>query len=273
MGHVIPRAGSPGLSMPARGSRREARPIRIPKTVLLDMDDTIFDHSLTCRDALARLRQENSYLRTRSLAATWADYLRLLDEVQPDVLAGRLTADHARSERFRRLASSCGRSISGAEAEVLSRSYRHHYQQLRRAVPGARSLLEALADRTTLGIVTNNQVAEQEEKLSFLGFAPLVDFMVVSEAVGAAKPDPRIFRVALERAGALPEETVMVGDSWWSDVVGARGVGIRPVWFNRFGKPRPEGPTNVAELRSWQPVRKVERMLAGTPDAPANPLR
>ena len=247
--------------------------MEVPKTVLLDMDDTIFAHSLTCRDALGQLREETPYLRKRSLSATWADYLRLLDEVQPDVLAGRLTADHARVERFRRLANACGRSISGAEAEQLTRSYRHHYQKLRRAVPGVRSLLENLSGRTTLGIVTNNEVAEQEEKLSFLGFDALVDFMVVSEAVGAAKPDPRIFRVALERAGARPEETVMVGDSWWSDVVGARGVGIRPIWFNRFRKPRPEGPTNVAELRSWRPVRKVEAMLAGTPIGPTPPAR
>jgi len=234
----------------------------LPKAVFFDMDDTIFDHSLTCRAALARLRRTEPPLRGLSLDALWREYGRLLEEVQPDVLSGRLTIQEARVERFRRLARMGSTEITPAKAAELSRSYRANYQELRRTVPGVREFLERLHGRAAVGIVTNNEVAEQEEKLEHFQLRPLIDFMIVSAGVGVAKPDPEIFRLALARAGTLAEETVMVGDSWRSDVVGARNSGIRPVWFNRFHLARPD-PWPVPELDSFRSPSRAEATLAG----------
>ncbi|MGA8091169.1 MAG: HAD family hydrolase [Thermoplasmata archaeon] len=234
----------------------------LPKAVFFDMDDTIFDHSLTCRRALARLRRTETRLRGPSLDAVWHEYAHLLDIVQPDVLAGRITIQDARVERFRQLARFCGSEVSPAGAAELSRRYRGHYQKLRRTVPGVRRVLERLRGRAVVGVVTNNEVAEQERKLDHLHLRPLIDFMVVSEGVGVAKPDPGIFLFALEKANALPEETVMIGDSWRSDVTGARNVGIRPVWFNRFHLAPPD-PWPVPELDSFRSPVRAEAILAG----------
>ena len=63
-----------------------------------------------------------------------------------------------------------------------------------------------------------------------------LDFVVASAAVGTAKPHPDIFRYALDRAGLQPSEVLYVGDSYVSDVLGARAVGIRPVLIDREGK-------------------------------------
>jgi len=63
-----------------------------------------------------------------------------------------------------------------------------------------------------------------------------LDFVVASAAVGAAKPHPDIFRFALARADLKPAEVVYVGDSYVSDVLGARAVGIAPVLLDREGK-------------------------------------
>ncbi len=234
----------------------------LPPAVFFDMDDTIFDHSLTCRRALALLRQDAGALSGRPLDEVWHEYSRLLEAVQTDVLAGRVSVGAARAERFRLLAEFCGAPISTAAAAEYSRRYREHYQHLRRTVPGIRPVLERLHGRTVVGIVTNNQVAEQEEKLDHFGLRPLVDFMVVSEGVGVAKPEPRIFELALERAGVAPEEAVMIGDSWTSDVAGARRAGIRPIWFNRFHLERPE-PWPVLELTSYRGLARVEAAIAG----------
>jgi len=231
------------------------------------MDDTIFDHSLTCRAALACLRRAEPRLRGPGLDAIWHAYSRLLEEVQPDVLSGRMTVQEARVQRFRQLARICGREISPETAAEFSRSYRVHYQELRRTVPGVRRILERLHGRAVVGIVTNNEVAEQEEKLDHFALRPLVDFMVVSAGVGVAKPDPQIFRIALAKAGTRPEETVMVGDSWRSDITGARNTGIRPVWFNRFHLARPD-PWPVRELDSFRSPARVEMILAGEPSEP-----
>ncbi|MEE8704614.1 MAG: HAD-IA family hydrolase [Olsenella sp.] len=95
-----------------------------------------------------------------------------------------------------------------------------------------------------LGIITNGPVAHQMEKVETLGlsrwFAP--ESIVVSGAVGVAKPDPRIFRIACERLGTRPEDCVYVGDSFASDVVGATSAGMPVVWFNHRHREAPAGP-------------------------------
>lgn len=62
-----------------------------------------------------------------------------------------------------------------------------------------------------------------------------LDFVVASAAVGTAKPHPEIFHYALERAALEPGETMYVGDSYVSDVLGARGAGIAPILIDREG--------------------------------------
>jgi len=232
------------------------------------MDDTIFDHSLTCRASLRGLRSHTPTLQRRSLTDVWREYLRLLDSVHPTVLAGQISVTRARQERFRRLASFCGESISALEAQRLSVRYRALYRAQRRAVPGARGLLERLHNRAVIAIVTNSQSDEQEEKLAFLGFRDLVDHLVVSEDVGVSKPDPRIFQIALDRAGTTAEEAVMLGNSWETDILGARSAGVRAVWFNRFHEPNPE-PGVVAEIDTLEDPARVERALAASPTHPS----
>jgi HAD superfamily hydrolase (TIGR01549 family) len=244
-----------------RPASRPKLPRALPKTVLFDMDDTIFDHSLTCRAALAQLRREVPALRGPTLDAMWNEYNRLLGATHTDVMLGRRSSEAVRAERLQRLATWAGHVIDASEAAELSRVYREHYQSLRRPVPGAPEMVRRLRGRTRVGVVTNNTVAEQTQKLAFLGLQGEVDFLVTSEEVGAAKPDPSIFRAALERAGAAPKEAVMIGDSWTSDVAGARSAGIRAVWFNRFRVPRPPGAP-VPEFDSFRSPLRVERLLA-----------
>lgn len=62
-----------------------------------------------------------------------------------------------------------------------------------------------------------------------------LDFVVASAAVGAGKPHPDIFHFALGRAGLEPHEVIYVGDSYVSDVLGARAVGIEPILIDREG--------------------------------------
>jgi len=86
----------------------------------------------------------------------------------------------------------------------------------------------------TLGLLSNigRNITELGEEL---GLAPYLDFAVTSREVGSGKPHPPIFRLALERADVEPAEALHVGDSYLSDVQGARGVGISPLLLDREG--------------------------------------
>ena len=171
-----------------------------------------------------------------------------------------MSVDEARLARFRALAADCG--APALDAAELAATYRAAYQRARRAVPGAIELLGAIRARAMVGIVTNNVVAEQIAKLAHLGMTDLVDVLVISEEAGARKPDPAIFQTALARAATSPDHAVMLGDSWGSDVLGARAAGIRAVWLNRARLPCP-APALCAEIQSLLPTESVLEHLFG----------
>jgi putative hydrolase of the HAD superfamily len=72
--------------------------------------------------------------------------------------------------------------------------------------------------------------------LSTHGIAERFQFVLASGAVGAAKPSPELYRMALEQAGVAPEAAMMIGDSYRADVLGARSVGMTGVLLDRAGK-------------------------------------
>jgi len=59
---------------------------------------------------------------------------------------------------------------------------------------------------------------------------PWFDPILISAEFGVRKPNPRIFRAALERWGIGPDEAVMVGDTLGADIFGAQNAGVRGVW-------------------------------------------
>ena len=95
-----------------------------------------------------------------------------------------------------------------------------------------------------LGMISNIDVASDILAES-LGLTPYLDIAVTSGEAGVGKPHAGIFRLALERAGSEPSETVHVGDQLFSDVAGARAVDINPVLIDRDGN----HPGYTASLR------------------------
>jgi putative hydrolase of the HAD superfamily len=185
---------------------------------------------------------------------------RVLEELHAEVMLGRVPLEQARLERFRRLIAMSGGTPPDEAVARTAATYRDRYMQVRRAVRGARDLLQALSTRARIGIVSNNLFDEQRDKLEHCGLAGFIDALVVSERVGVSKPDPAIFVAALEALQCDAAETVMVGDSWPADIAGARAAGIRPIWFNPLGAKPPDGEP-VAELRSLEPAAVVAELI------------
>ncbi len=76
--------------------------------------------------------------------------------------------------------------------------------------------------------------------LAVIGLSSYFEQAVGAREAGAAKPDARIFELMLQRAGLEPAQVAYVGDDPYADVAGARAVGMRAVWIDRFGRPWPE---------------------------------
>ena len=233
-----------------------------PAAVLFDLDDTLFDHDYCSRSALWSVREEHPALS----AAPWEElretYSRLLEEVHARLLGGEFTLDEARCERFRLLFSELGEEAPDELVRRAVEGYGRAYRQSWRAVQGAEDLLRRVGERAAVAVVTNNLLREQQDKLSVLGLERYVDALIASEEVGVAKPEPGIFRVALQRVGCEPGEAVMVGDSWASDVLGARAAGIPAVWLNARGVECPD-PSLAREIRALEPAEELLEALCG----------
>jgi HAD superfamily hydrolase (TIGR01549 family) len=116
--------------------------------------------------------------------------------------------------------------------------------------PDALPALDALRHLGT-AIVSN---ADQEH-LAAWKFTLPVRFVLISEVVQAYKPDPRVFRHAVERLGLLPHEVLHVGDSDVDDVLGAKAAGLRVAWVNRDGRSlRPDVPAPDFEIPDLTPL-------------------
>lgn len=102
--------------------------------------------------------------------------------------------------------------------------------------PDAAAALARLRAADLRLAVVSNWDCSLPHVLAQVGLAGALDTVVVSAAVGAAKPDPRIFRVALERLRCDAGEALMVGDSLETDIVGARQVGVRAILIDRSGQ-------------------------------------
>jgi len=108
---------------------------------------------------------------------------------------------------------------------------------------GAQQALDALKGRTKLAVVTNCSI-----RLGALAAARLKtswDCVVTAEEAGAYKPDPRPYRLALDRLGVAPQEAAFVAGSGY-DLFGTSAVGLRTYWHNRVALARPDGAPAAA---------------------------
>lgn len=105
-----------------------------------------------------------------------------------------------------------------------------------KSVKGARKvLLDLKKEGYKLAIITDGDPLKQWEKILRLELDEFFDDVFISDYLGVRKPHPKIFEKALRRMGARPEESVMVGDRLYSDIYGAKRVGMHTIWF-RYGK-------------------------------------
>jgi FMN phosphatase YigB (HAD superfamily) len=102
-------------------------------------------------------------------------------------------------------------------------------------IPGVPEALEGISALGRKLLVVSNSDGTAAQSLREQGLDSHIHTIVDSHHVGFEKPDPRIFRHALEVAGATPERTLHVGDLYSADVLGAREAGLHALLLDPFG--------------------------------------
>ena len=100
----------------------------------------------------------------------------------------------------------------------------------------AEDCLKELSGKYKIGVIAN-QSPGAKKRLKNFGLLKYIDLVIASAEEGIAKPDRRIFEIALNRANCEPEQSIMIGDRIDNDIVPAKKLGMRTIWVKRgFGR-------------------------------------
>ena len=109
------------------------------------------------------------------------------------------------------------------------------------------TVLERLSRCYILGALSNGNA-----DIGLIGLDHLFAFAINAVDVGAAKPEPAMFKAACRYLGVLPQQIVHVGDNPEHDISGAMRAGMRAVWVNRTGREWPGGERADAEIKTLE---------------------
>lgn len=200
--------------------------------LLIDNDNTIMDFNAAEAKALIDVLQ-NHGLPTDD--ATVHTYHEINDALWKALERGETTQPKLKVERFRQLLTVLGRedidpAVMGAEYAV---GLGNHADLL----PGAAAFIHAVHGRMKIALVSNGVSAIQRGRLAKCPLTPLFDAIVISEEVGAAKPDPKLLYVAMDMLGCTDKaQAVMMGDSATADIPAAVNAGVDSIFFSLKGK-------------------------------------
>ena len=197
-------------------------------TISFDGDDTLWDFEKAMRHAL-----RHSLAELRRLIPVAADSLTIETMIAirnrvAEELRGKVTnLLDVRLAAFKETLEHIG-APDNALAAHLSDLYRKQRLENVELFDDALPILDALRGRYTLGLVSNGNTYPER-----CGLEGRFRFVVFSQDHGIEKPDPRLFKIAMQQAGCSEHELLHVGDSLRDDVGGAKGAGVRSVWLNR----------------------------------------
>jgi putative hydrolase of the HAD superfamily len=207
------------------------------KHVFFDLDRTLWDFDAAAEVAFERIYEKYDL---KSLGIPSAHefhevYHPLNEELWVLYRADKITKDELNRTRFMKPLEHYG--IHDIElADHLSEDYVYWSPRIVRLVPGTMELLDYLRPKYHLHLITNGFQEVQHTKLNGSGLEPYFETLTVSEEVDVKKPNPEIFHYALRKAGAIAEESIMIGDEMAVDIDGARAAGIDTVLFNPRGE-------------------------------------
>lgn len=200
-----------------------------PKAIFLDWDHTLWDHDLNAKEVLLDLAAE--YELAIEPLSYWATFEKINNALWDQYAAGEISQAELRETRFVRFFQEL--RVEGPAVEFGDK-YLERAPRKTNLMPGAFEVIQDLAAHFPLYILTNGFDDIQYVKIEGAGMRSFFKEIITSQQVGTKKPSPLFYEYALERAGILAEDALMIGDHVEADVRGALNVGIPAIHYNPF---------------------------------------
>jgi len=202
------------------------------KYVFIDLDHTIWDFHVNAKSTLHEIYEQRKLYR---YFENFEQYFTIYDKRNLELWElygkGEITKDNLSYQRFLHPLTQVGLHDENLALQIGT-EYLELLPTRTALIPFAKELLEYLYKKYPLTIVSNGFIEVQYRKIKSCQIEQYFNHIVLSEEANALKPDKQIFEYALQLNNARAEETIMIGDSYEVDIVGAQNANIDQIYFN-----------------------------------------
>ncbi|MCW1735905.1 YjjG family noncanonical pyrimidine nucleotidase [Anaerorudis cellulosivorans] len=229
------------------------------KNLFIDLDDTLWDIHQNGKECLEEIYRDYRY---NQFYETFEDFYRVYMPSNNYLWGlyreGKISKDELIVERFlfplRRFGIDDPYYAKKVSDDFLERTT--HKTKL---IDGTIDLLEYLKPKYRMHILSNGFSEVQYKKIENSGLRPYFSKVILSEDAGINKPHPDFFTYALKVTNSRRDETLMIGDSWDADIVGAYNSRIDQLWLNSDSKN--ERPTDFKPTFTVHSLEEIKGIL------------
>jgi putative hydrolase of the HAD superfamily len=200
------------------------------KHLFFDLDHTLWDFDKNSAYAFETIFKQQGF--TISLFDFLSHYIPRNQHYWKLYQVNQISHEDLRYYRLKDVFDALQFDVSDAMIDQISEDYIKYLPDYNHLFEGAIELLDYLKPKYTLHIITNGFAAVQQKKIKNARLESYFTTITNSEMAGEKKPHRSIFDFALSLADALKEESVMIGDSYEADILGALDAGIDAIFFN-----------------------------------------
>lgn len=222
------------------------------RNLLFDVDGTLLDFKAAEKSGLRAIFRSHGYEFNPSVEKR---YNEINGRLWLEFEQGKITRDTVINTRFQELFDSLGIKADGVQTE---REYREQLNRSCDRIEGALEICKKLSVGHTLYIVSNGVSKTQHMRLEGSGLAPYFRDIFVSEDTGFQKPQAEFFSYCFHRIpGFRKEETLIIGDSLSSDILGGNNAGIDTCWYHPGREQKTGKATVTFEISSLLQLESV----------------
>lgn len=227
------------------------------KNVFFDLDDTLWATLRNSRETFRQMYEEFHYEQYfHSFESFFEIYqtrnLQLWDAYDD----GKMTKEELNKERFYHPLKKVG-VYDEALAERFAKRFFQIIPTKTGVMPYAKELLDYLSPQYNLYILSNGFREIQEHKMKSAGLDHYFNDIILSDDIQVNKPHPELYQYAFSTTHSSPDDSIMVGDSWKNDIIGARNVNLQQIYYNVEGRiDFPVQPTYVVKS-----LKEIESIL------------
>ncbi len=198
--------------------------------IFFDLDHTLWDFDRNSALAFERL------FRSHDIEIQLSEFIKVYEPINFGYWKlyreDRVSKQELRRGRFREAFTVFGLEFTLEELDDMAVTYIDELPKDNHLLEGALEVLEYLSPNYQLHIITNGFAEVQALKLQNSRISHFFNTVTSSEEVGLKKPHPVIFETALNKASVRPESSIMIGDTFEADILGAEKVGMDTLFFN-----------------------------------------